>query len=143
MGRSRLLPLAWGADGVQQDCQRPGVIRHVVGLGERLPPIDVGREGPLSGGAVPDGQLAFDQDVQPVAPGVTVQDDLVARRLHHQRFPLLGSGRGCSGVRVPDAGALTERGAPRGELIALRPLKGATDLRQAMVVDKGFPAVHQ
>ena len=79
----RFLLFAWGADGVQQDCQRPAVRCHVVALGWRLPPIDVGREGALSGGAMPDGPLAFSQDVLPVAPGVTVQDRLVARRVRH------------------------------------------------------------
>ena len=81
--------------------------------------------------------------MRPVASGVAPQDGLVARRLHHQGFPLLGSGKGCSAARVPDAGALTERGVPRVGRITLRPLYAAGDLRRAVVVDKAFPSVCQ
>ena len=72
-----------------------------------------------------------------------MQDGLVARRLHHQRFPLLGSGRECSAAPVPDAGALTERRVPQVGRIALQPLDAACDLPRAVVVDKAFPAVCQ
>ena len=92
---------------------------------------------------MPDGQLAFGQDVRPVAPSVTVQDSLVSRRLHHVRFPLLGSGRGCPAVRVPVAGALKERGAPREGRITLQPFDTARDLCRAVVVHKAFPTICQ
>ena len=73
-----------------------------------------------------------------------MQDRLVASRLHHHRLPMLRFGRGCSAVPLPDAAALTERGAPRVGRIALRPLDAAHDLRRAVLVNKGFPAVrHQ
>ena len=44
VGPSWLLTLAWGAEGVQQDCQGPRVRRHIVGLGGLVPPIDSGHE---------------------------------------------------------------------------------------------------
>ena len=61
---------------------------------------------------MPDGPAALGQDVRLVPPGVAVQDGLVARRLQHQRLPLLRPGRGCATIRVPDAGALAECHVP-------------------------------
>ena len=119
------------------------VRRHIVGLGALLLPVDMGREGPLPGGAVPEGPTAPGQDLRPVAAGVAMQDGLVARRLQHQCPPLLGSGGGCATTCVPDTGALAERGVPRLGRIALRPLYATRDLRRAVVVDKTLPAVRQ
>ena len=59
VGPPRLLRSAGVTDGVQQDCQRPGVRRHVVGLGRRLLLVYVGQEGLLTSGAMPDGPLAI------------------------------------------------------------------------------------
>ena len=101
------------------------------------------RECPLPGGAVPDGPAALGQNVRPVPPGVAVQDGLVARRLQHQRFPLLRPGRECAAICVPDAGALADGGVPRAGRVALRPLYASRDLRWAVVVDKTLPAVCQ
>ena len=105
--------------------------------------MGLGRECPLPGGAVPDGPAAPGPDVRPVPPGVAVQDGLVARRLQHQRLPLLRPGRGCAATCVPDAGALAECGVPRVGRVALRPLCASRDMRRAVVVDKTFPAVCQ
>ena len=82
-------------------------------------------------------------DVRPVPSGVAVQDGLVARRLQHQCFPLLGPERGCAATRVPDAAALAECGMPRVGRVALRPLYATRHLRLAVVVDKTLPAVRQ
>ena len=49
----------------------------------------------------------------------------------------------CATARVPDAGALAERGVPRVRRVVLRPLYPTRDLRQAVVVDKTLPAVRQ
>ena len=76
-------------------------------------------------------------------PAVAVQDGLVARRLQHQRFPLLRPGRGSAAICVPDAGALAECGVPRMGRGALRPLYAFSDLRQAVVVDETLPAICQ
>ena len=98
---------------------------------------------PLPGAAAPDGPAALGQDVQPVPSSVAVQDGLVARRVQHQRFPLLRPGRGCAATRVPDAGALAECGVPRVGRVVLRPLYAPCDLRWAVEVDKILPAVCQ
>ena len=145
LGPPRCLPLLGGADGVQQDCQRPGVPSHIVGLGGPLLPVDMGlgRECPLPGSAVPDGPAAPGQDVRPVSPGPAVQDGLVVRCLQHQRLPLLWPGRRYTVACVPDAGALAERAVPRVGRLALRPFYASRDLRRAVVVDKTVPAVCQ
>ena len=121
------------------------VRRHIVGLGGPLLPVDMGlgRECPLTRGAVPDGPAAPGQDVRTVSPGVAVQDGLVARCLQHQRLPLLWPGRGYAVACVPDAGALAELGVPQVGRVALRPLYASRDLRRAVVVDKTLPAVCQ
>ena len=142
---SRFLPLVGGADGVQQDCQQPGVRRHIVGLGGPLLPVDVGqgRECLLPGGAVPHSPAAPGQDVRPVPSGVDVPHGLVACRLQHQCLPLLRPGRGCAIARIPDAGAPVECGVPQVWCIALRPLYASCNLRRAVAVDEALPAVRQ
>ena len=105
--------------------------------------MGLGQECPLPGGAVPDGPAAPSQDVRPVSPRVAVQDGLVARRLHHQRLPLLRPGRGYAVACVSDGGALAGRGVPRLGRVALRPLYASRNLRRAVVVDKTLPAACQ
>ena len=92
---------------------------------------------------MPDVPAAPGQNVRPVPSGVAVQDGLVARRLQHQGLPLLRPRRGCAVTRVPDAGALAERGSPRVGRVEPRSLYAARDLRRAVVVDKALPAVCQ
>ena len=92
---------------------------------------------------MPDSPAALGQDVRPVPPGVAVHDGLVARRLQHQRFPLLRPGRGCAATRVPDAAAPAQCCVPRVGRVALRPLYASRDLRRALVLDETLPAVCQ
>ena len=92
---------------------------------------------------MPVGPTAPGKDVRLVAPGVAVQDGLVARRLQHQCLPLLGSGGGCATACIPDAGPLAERGVPKVGRVTLRPLYATRDLRRAVVVDKTLPAIRQ
>ena len=76
-------------------------------------------------------------------PGVAVRDGLVARRLQHQRLPLLRPRRGWAATYVPDVAVPAACGVPRVARVALWPLYASRDLRRAVVVDKTLPAVCQ
>ena len=143
VGPSWLLPFVCGADGVYQDGYRPGVRRHIVGLGGLLLPIDMGPEGPFawrchagrstglrSGSATGSprrGRAGWPGSPPPVAPVL----------------PLAGLWGRAAAACVPDAGALAERGVPQAGRVVLGPLYATRDLRWAVVVDKAFPNVRQ
>ena len=68
---------------------------------------------------------------------------LVARRLYHQLFPLLGHGGGRLSVGVTDASASAQRDAPWVGRVVLRPWDVSCDQMWAIVVDKALPGISQ